>query len=318
MAPIDPSLVKKMLFSSLGVRVNRCLEPSLICTKPAIRAHSVQNAAVMDLLHRNGHVKSLTPNRRNADRFELIWSDIGRNLATTFEGFCSEHDAALFAPIDTRPFDPADREQLFLYAYRAVARELHQLMEASVRTQSMYQQRIEAGIDNGNEPELAGMMAVEHMMTAHSTFVYKTWLDQALLGRDFKIVTHEIVRLAPQAPAIAASVFFDLDTRRYQDDPPRIALNILPISRDETFVIFSFTDGDAEPVREYIGDILRSSGEYLKYLISRLLLLHAENFVVAPALFDTWSQSKRDAIRDFFLQTIRYGSVQQSEHFYLF
>jgi len=37
------------------------------------------------------------------------------------------------------------------------------------------------------------MMAVEHMMTAHSTFVYKTWLDQVLLDRDFKIVNHEIV-----------------------------------------------------------------------------------------------------------------------------
>jgi hypothetical protein len=318
MAPIAPNLGKKILFSSLAARINRCLEPTYSCTNTAIRAHSVQNAAVMDLLHRNGHVKLLTANRRNADRFELIWSDIGRNLATTFEGFCSEHDTALFAPIDTGPFDPADRERLFLYAYRAIARELHQLMEAAVRTQSMYQQRIEAGIDNGNEPELAGMMAVEHMMTAHSTFVYKSWLDEALLGRDFNILNHEIVRLAPQAPAIAASVFFDLDTRRYQDEPPRIALNILPVSRDETVVIFSFTDADAEPVREYIDEIFRSSGEYQKYLISRLLLLHAENFVVAPALFDNWNDEKRNAIRHFFLETIRYGSAEQCEHFYLF
>jgi hypothetical protein len=96
----------------------------------------------------------------------------------------------------TRPFDPADREQLFLYAYRAVARELHALMEASVRTQSMYQQRVEAGIDNGNEPELAGMMAVEHMLTAHSTFVYKSRLDEALLERNLNVLNHEIIRLA--------------------------------------------------------------------------------------------------------------------------
>jgi hypothetical protein len=246
----------------------------------------------------------------------LIWSDIGRNLATTFEGFCSEHDAALFAPIDTGPFDPADREQLFLFAYRAVARELHQLMEASVRTQSIYQQRIEAGIDNGNEPELSGMMAVEHMMTAHSTFVHKTRLDEALLNREFKILNHEIVRLLPQAPAIAASVFFDLDTRRYRYAPPRIALNIYPISCDETIVIYSFTD--AEPVREYLGEILATEGAYQKYLISRLLLLHAENFVVFPVLFDTWSDAKCDAIRDFFLATLRYGSAEQSEHLYLF
>lgn len=307
-----------MLFSSLAARINCCLEPTYGCTNSAIRAHSVQNAAVMDLLHRNGHVKSLTVNRRNADRFELIWGDIGRNLATTFEGFCSGHDAALFARIDTRPFDSTDREQLFLYAYRAVARELHQLMEASVRTQSMYQERIEAGIDSGNEPELAGMMAVEHMMTAHSTFVYKSRLDEALLGRDFEILNHEVVRLAQQSPAIAASVFFDLDTRRYQDEPPRIALNILPISRDETIAIYSFTDADTEPVREYLSDIRATEGTYQKYLVSRLLLLHAENFVVSPALFDTWSDVKRNAIRDFFLETIRYGSAEQSEHFYLF
>lgn len=318
MAPISPNLGKKMLFSSLAARNNRCLEPTYTCTNTAIRAHSVQNAVVMDLLHRKGHVKSLTVNRRNADRFELIWSDVGRNLATTFEGFCSEHDAALFAPIDTRPFDPTDREQLFLYSYRAVARELHQLMEAAVRAQSMYQQRIEAGIDNGNEPELAGIMAVEHMMTAHSTFVYKSWLDEALLERNFNILNHEIVRLAPQVPAIAASVFFDLDTRRYQDEPPRIALNILPVSHDETIAIYSFTDADAEPVREYLSEILTTTSAYQKYLVSRLLLLHAENFVVSPWLFDTWSNAKRDAIRDFFLQTMHYGSAEQSEHFYLF
>ena len=318
MAPINSSLGKKILFSSLGLHVNRCLEPSLTCTNSAIRAHSVQNAAVMDLLHRGGHVKVLTHDHHNSESFALVWRDVGRNLATTFEGFCSEHDATLFARIDTRSFAPADREQLFLYAYRAVARELHTLMEAATRTQSMYQKRIEAGIDKGNEPELAGMMAVEQMMTAHATFAYKTWLDEALLDRNFDLLTHEIVRLASQPPAIAASVFFDLDTRRYQDEPPRIALNILPISHDETVVIFSFTEADAEPVREYISDILAAAGEYQKYLISRLLVLHAENFVVAPALFDSWCDAKRNAIRDFFLKTTRYGSAEQSEHFYLF
>lgn len=318
MVPIAPNLRKKMLFSSLAARINRCLEPTQSCTNTAIRAHSVQNAAVMDLLHRAGHVKVLTHDHHNADSYTLIWRDIGRNLATTFEGFCSEHDAILFAPIDTRPLDLADREQLFLYAYRAVARELHQLMEAAVRTQSMCQQRIEAGIDNGNEPELAGMMAVDHMMTAYSTFVYKSRLDEAILNRDFNILNHEIVRLALQAPAIAASVFFDLDTRRYQDEPPRIALNIFPISPGETVAIYSFTDADSEPVCEYLSEILTTADEYQKYLVSRLLLLHAENFVVSPALFDTWSDIKRDAIRDFFLETIRYGSAEQSEHFYLF
>ena len=307
-----------MLFSSLSVGVNRCLEPSETCTNPAIRAHSVQNAAVMDLLHRAGHVKVLTHDFHKANSFALNWRDVGRNLATTFEGFCSTHDAALFAPIDTRALDVTDREQLFLYAYRAVAKELHALMEATARTQILYQQRVEAGIDTGNEPEPAGMFALEQGMNMYSTYEYKSVLDQALEKRQFEILDHQIVRLTPQSPAIAASVFFDLDTRRYQEEPPRAALNIFPVSKDETVAVFSFTDADAEPAREYIGDILASYGNYQKYLISRLLLLHAENFVVAPSLFNTWSEAKRAMIRDFSLKTTRFGSDEQSEHLYLF
>jgi hypothetical protein len=307
-----------MLFSSLSASVNRCLEPSETCTNPAIRAHSVQNAAVMKLLHRAGHVKALMHDHHNADSFALVWRDVGRNLATTFEGFCSNDDAALFAPIDTRALDVTDREQLFLYAYRAVAKELHALMEATARTQILYQQRIEAGIDKGSEPEPAGILALEHGINMYSTYEYKTALDQALQESNFDVLIHEIVRLAPQAPAIAASVFFDLDTRRYQEGPPRAALNIFPVSAAETVAIFSFTDVDAEPVREYIRDILTSDHDYQRYLISRLLLLHAENFVVSPSLFDTWSEAKRDAIRDFSFDTIRYGSAEQSEHLYLF
>jgi hypothetical protein len=162
------------------------------------------------------------------------------------------------------------------------------------------------------------MFALEQGMNMYSTYEYKSVLDQALEKRQFEILDHQIVRLTPQSPAIAASVFFDLDTRRYQEEPPRAALNIFPVSKDETVAVFSFTDADAEPAREYIGDILASYGNYQKYLISRLLLLHAENFVVAPSLFNTWSEAKRAMIRDFSLKTTRFGSDEQSEHLYLF
>jgi hypothetical protein len=134
----------------------------------------------MSLLQRNGHVKGPSYQIERDDSLSMIWRDIGRNLATTFEGFCSTHDTRLFLPIDTKPFDVTDQQQLFLYAYRAVARELHSSMEAAIRVQSTYQKRIEAGIDTGDQPEAAGMMAVERMLHAHSTYVYKSELDGAL------------------------------------------------------------------------------------------------------------------------------------------
>jgi hypothetical protein len=54
-----------MLFSSLSARLSRCLEPSEACANLAIRTNSVKNAAVMDLLHRAGHLKALTHDCRN-------------------------------------------------------------------------------------------------------------------------------------------------------------------------------------------------------------------------------------------------------------
>lgn len=318
MAKINDSLRKKMLFSGHSSRLNRCLAPSVSCRELAIRAHSVQNGAVMARLHRNGHVKGPSPKVNKDESFSVVWQDIGRNLATTFEGFCSIHDAALFTAIDTRALDVTDREQLFLYAYRAVARELHASMEAAIKVQSTYQQRIEAGIDKGNKPEAAGMMALERMFHAHSTYVYKTELDDALTNRRYEALTHEIVRLTNQVPTVAASVFFDLDTRPNEEEAPRVALNIFPTSNDETLAIFSFTDHDAVAIREYVRDILKSDGTYQKYLLSRMLLMHAENFVIAPSIFDTWSAEKRAAILNFFLETVRFNSSKESERLYLF
>ena len=307
-----------MVYSAQSVRLNRCLAPSGTCENSAIRAHSVQNAAVMGLLQRNGHVKASSPRIHKDDSFSLVWQDTGRNLATTFEGFCSAHDTDLFLPIDSRPLDVADREQLFLYAYRAVARELHTAMEAGIRTQSIYKQRVEAGIDKGDQPGAAGMLAVELMASAYSTYEYKTALDQALTERRYEVLNHEIIRLTNQAPAIAASVFFGLDTRQYDEERPRVALNIFPTAKDETLAIFSFTEKDAVAILEYIRGILESDGFYQKYLLSRTLLMHGENFVVAPSIFDSWPPQKRDAISDFSLKTVRLNSSEESEHLFLF
>ncbi|MGB6689750.1 MAG: hypothetical protein WBE76_18085 [Terracidiphilus sp.] len=318
MAKIDSNLGKKILYSAQSSRLNRCFAPSGTCRESAIRAHSVQNGAVMAILHRDGHVKAPSPKINKDESFSIVWQDIGRNLATTFEGFCSSHDSALFKPIDTQPFDVKNPEQLFLYAYRAVARELHASMEAAIKVQSMYDQRIEAGIDNGNQPEAAGMMAVERMLHAHATYAYKTKLDNALTNGRYESLIHEIICLPNQAPAVAASVFFDLERRPNEEEPPRTALNIFPTSKDETVALFSFTEVDAVAIREYIRDILESDGAYKKYLLSRMLLTHAENFVIAPPIFDSWSDEKRNAILDFFLKTVRFSSSAKSEHLYLF
>jgi hypothetical protein len=49
---------------------------------------------------------------------------VGLNFASTFTGFCSNHDGQLFSPVENKIF-VTQQEQCFLLGYRAIARELY-------------------------------------------------------------------------------------------------------------------------------------------------------------------------------------------------
>lgn len=158
--------MRAMFFKNEKWKLNRCLAPGTECPNRAIRSHSVQNARVLDLIVSNGHVKRIKYQLEKDGSFRVYFDDIGRNEASTFEGFCSSHDTSIFVALDTRAFDLADQEQLFLLAYRSVARELHSVMQGATKVQSAYQDRIALGMDTGLVPEPAGLRAVGHMINA--------------------------------------------------------------------------------------------------------------------------------------------------------
>ena len=91
------------------------------CNQEPIRAHSIQNSGVIDLIALGGHVVAFRPSY-SSEGLEVEFKLVGRNHASTFTGLCNEHDTKLFLPLDTKPLDVTDREQLFLLAYRSVTR----------------------------------------------------------------------------------------------------------------------------------------------------------------------------------------------------
>ena len=98
------------------------------CDRSAIRAHSIQNARIIDLLAKDGHVIAPRMNITKegpAVNFELI----GRNQASTFTGMCNAHDTEMFSPLESKELNFNDQEQLFLLAHRSATRELHAVME---------------------------------------------------------------------------------------------------------------------------------------------------------------------------------------------
>jgi hypothetical protein len=276
----------------------------MACKNAAIRAHSVQNAGAIDLIARNDHVIMLRPSFSN-EKMDIEFKSMGRNRASTFTGLCNEHDTNIFKPIDTRPFDRQDKEQLFLLAYRSVCRELHAIMEAAVKNQSVYRSRVERGIDAVDATSVAGQMATDFMIISYETYQYRANnFDRPLLEEKFDTIKHDIIEISHPAAIFAVSSLFSLDEMRNEHDVVRVVLNVFPITNSRSLAVFSYTSADQNKARAALDRVLTSTGAYQKYELSRLILSRIENFLISPAHFDTWSAEKVSRIKAAFANTI--------------
>lgn len=237
------------LFRLRGGEFAKCWWPADSCVNSAIRAHSVQNANVLDLLSEDGHVITPVIRLGAGARPDISLERVGRSRATTFLGLCSKHDEQLFAPIEKRALDVRDRQHQFLLAYRAVYYETHATAAAAVLVQSGYRKTTDLGINPNDTPSRAGMAAVERMMMAYETWKYKSILDEAYLEGRFDAMEHDIIELHVTRPTLAASVLFSLDDVEGRDDVVRVCLTVLPIEPTRTYALLSYLPHDAALAR---------------------------------------------------------------------
>jgi hypothetical protein len=300
-------------FKTQNWRFGKCLEPTMKCNESAIRAHSIQNSRIIDLLEERNHVVMLRPQytkRGPKIEFKLI----GRNEASTFTGLCSKHDSSLFAPIDTKELDVTDHEQLFLLAYRSVTRELHAVMEGAAKIQSAYLSRVERGIDPKDEPSPAGLLATQQLINAYETYRYREEnYDHAFLSRQCGTLKHDILPISPQLPCIAVSALFSLDDVWNGDDIVRVALNVFPIDREMTLAIFSYSNRDERLARANLDRVISGKGDLQRYELSKLILSSVENFLISPRQYQKWSAAKAARIRETFASTI-FDNANLKDH----
>ena len=283
----------------------KCLFPGIECNENPIKAHSIQNSRVIQLLEKGGHVVMINYKFQGKKKPEMQFKHLGRNLASTFQGLCSKHDSDLFRDIDTLDFDETNEKQLFLLFYRSVVRELYVCIDTALKTQLGYQKRVEMGLEDGATPSDAGLMATNRFMVAYEVHEFKIALDSILSNERYFDISHEIVVLDNQNPTLAGGT-------------PRVGLNVFPVSESKTLVVFSFDTAFKNEVFEFIGPLL-TENDNQKYLISRLILSNSENFVISPHYFNNWSLTKKRVILKFFEKTLLHNDhTFQNMHLMLF
>jgi hypothetical protein len=228
---------------------------------------------------------------------------IGRNNATTFAGLCDEHDSLLFKPIDTMAFDPDNTEQLFLLAYRAVLRELHSKMKGAIDVQRVYSRGAELGRFNPEVPDQAMLMATGAMVDAWSFYRYKCYYDDIYNSGDYTLIEHNIEYIDGLLPSIAvSSVYSHIDNMKHLHDrlsPKCTALNVFPC-HSGYFVLFSYIKAHQNIVAPYFERVTSAKQHYKLYLLSKLALMHCENFVLSPTFHRGISEPDKKAILSYF------------------
>jgi hypothetical protein len=301
------------------LRIERCFDPSGDCPNPAINAHSVQKARYLRLLATNGHVMTVNIRASVRDGVSIDFESVGINVATTFTGLCAEHDERLFAPIEKNELDLDSPEHLFLLAYRSVVHELHSQIVAANRMQGGYQYGIEQGWDDPNTPSEAGLLATHRWMAAYDTYVYKSELDNALLEGRFDAFQHHIVKLNVARPTVATCAYYSVDDVFVKDEMLVLHLNVLPVSQTQTIAVFSYVSRLGRMARRHLRPMLRTDGSRRLHDLSRLLIEHCGNLVLAPDFVESWDTAKREAIVRYFMSTaMRPLETYDSPHFDLF
>jgi hypothetical protein len=295
---------RKGLYTKFAnLELNRCFEPTQMCTAKAIKAHSIQNRGILEqLINKNGHVimpKQLYKNGRLILSFETI----GRYKATTFTGLCNFHDSEIFEPLEKHDFKSSDRLQLFLLAYRAVLRELHAVSASAYKVQLSYQERVKRGLSPSNKPDIHGMRATGFLINAYETYLYKQKFDELYLAKKITNVIHHIITFTHKYPTISVNSLLSLDNIETPHYASRIALNIFP-NGNTTHIVFSFLPEDAPYARIYLKDVFCLSGKQQLNLISKIVLESCENFVISPDYFDKVPLESKETMINYFAETI--------------
>jgi hypothetical protein len=271
----------------------KCLTPSMECNEDPIRAHSIQNARVLDLVQTDGQV--LMP------RFKLVngepkieFAKVGRNHASTFTGWCAKHDTELFKDIDTKPLDVDNCVQRRQLAYRSVMREMHTELENSERAQALHEELCKGMKADPDETETKALhLWAALMKKAHEVYRYRRkHFDKPAEEGKAPDPRHLIIEMDNQKPVLAASSLFSTGFTA-QGEMIRPTLNIVPLNATKTVAIISYPAEQQVAVKASLAKVFNAGEKTLKYELAKLVIQRVENFVLSPAHYNTWSVDKR-------------------------
>ncbi len=269
-----------------------------------ISAHSIQKNGQLSAITNDGRAYTVTKNigiiRKNTGR--LVLEKHGTGKLSTFLGFCKEHDNQLFAPIDTSPLHPTD-EQVLLYAYRSICRELFVKENALVFIDSQLAEL----------PTTSTARQFFEDLKAGTTFglanlrEQKIALDASLKSKNYTDIEYVLFTCRqPQFLAFSGLFFPEHDFlgRQLQDLADQTwKLDLLTISSASMYqgwgFLFAWHKSSSIACREFmrsLATVMHEDNSSASDAMFRTVVSNCENLAFSPAWWEALPAEQQDAV----------------------
>ena len=272
--------------------------------KEIINAHSIQRSRSLSQIAHNGHVYRLTADigSLEKDKGRLSCQERSVDKISTFLGFCKRHDNDLFEPIDNFPLKPTD-EQIFLYGYRSLCRELF-VKENAVNSIGMHLNVVKQKSIN------AFLTAVEKGMKFgfDNLKCHKSIYDDSLRNGHYNNIEY-VLFISNQTPIVVFSgIFypdFDFMGRQLQDlashsnNLELITFCSAPMRSGWGF-LFSWHTSSSSVCTNFMRSLATVVYENRKLedMLFRLVISNCENHAISPQWWDSLPALHKEQIID--------------------
>lgn len=279
-----------------------CLHPKAgsDCDEKIIRAHSIQNNQSLSKIAANGHVYQLDNKYQHEVKTYLDYKKIGINKASVFKGFCKKHDNEIFEPIDNYLLEPT-AEQIFLYAYRSICKEIYQKYKVIQALKENIQ------LVNSEDEEQLGWYLLGNQKGYEELIKIKKSYDETFLNKSFEkdILYVIFYSKKPMNLAFSSLIYpdFDFQNNLLQDlgdlenDKDLITYFSAPMNGGWGYV-FAWHIKNNSICKQFAISLGKTIdlGQPIEHTLFQYMFLNSENHALSPYWWEGLEQDQQSRI----------------------
>ncbi|PEF23130.1 hypothetical protein [Bacillus pseudomycoides] len=316
--------------------LKECFHQDENCSDKIIKAHSIQNNRILNKISENGEVLMIAGESDSSSMFKTSMQRVGRKRATTFTGFCGKHDNDLFMPIEEEKYRIGNKEQEFLFAYRALAKEFHTKTTVGEMYRKM-QQYIRAGeyhklsniFDENSQLNLEYIQYMGEAVTGYligsedaeaRLNLFRKRMNEFLDKSSFDEIVTDVIELDEEYHIAVSSITFietDLNNKvinemaNLQASLAPLFITVFP-QDGKTYILLSYFERNKRRYKFIKEQILTQSIKMQKIIISNLIVAYLENWAISPIKWNKLSAKMKSKIYKYYVNTIVAGDGRRS------